>query len=109
MLYGQLPFRISSSHACISRDIGYLYVLVYIISVWYTGESNLLKPSKDASIEKRASYTSGQASSAAAGTGFSFETDLMVDTAEKESTELHIPSLLQQKSNDRDALLCDID
>ena len=68
------------------------------------GENNLLKP--DSSIEKRASYTNGQVSSA--GTGFSFDSDQVDHATEKEFTQLRISSS-QQKSNDRDALLCDTD
>ena len=74
---------------------------------WYdTGENNLLKPSQDTSIKKRASYTNGQISSA--GTRFGFGGNQVDHPMETELTQLRISSS-QQKSNDRDALLCDTD
>ena len=72
-----------------------------------TGEKTLLKPSQDTSIEKRASYTNGQIS--LPGTRFGFGGNPVDHPVETELTKLHISSSSQQKSNDRDALLCDTD
>ena len=92
------------SYQCVAT-----YVLCFNVHscnlLFCTGEGSLLKPSQDASIEKRASYTNGQVSSVGSA-GYGFDDHNPMQT---EFTQLHISSSQQKKSNDRDALLCDTD
>lgn len=94
-------YRICSTHLSLLTAVFDRFVAF----VWYTGGDKLLKPSRDANIENRASYTGDH--SCSADTGFSVDGNA-VDGVEKKSVESQVSSS-RQKSRDRDALLCDTD